>query len=109
MELEENPDRLPDGLYAEVRDWGLIGGACGYCASVFDVERAIEKVGIALDGNSAEHGPDIGQLADQGYQINTVGYALVERGESQIRRSTAQPPPDPVALTPARGAHSRQR
>ena len=39
----------------------------------FEVDRAIEKVEITLDGSSAEHGPDVAQLAEQGYQLLTVG------------------------------------
>lgn len=72
-ELENDEGLLPHGAYAEVRDRGLIGGACGYCASFLEVDRAIEKTQITLDGGSAEHGPDVGQLADQGYQLLTVG------------------------------------
>jgi len=71
-ELESNEDLLPHDAYAEVRERGLVGGACGFCASFFEVDRAIEKVEITLDGNAAEHGPDVGQLADQGYQLVTV-------------------------------------
>ena len=48
-------------------------GACGFCASFFEADRAIEKTEITLDGGSAEHGPDVGQLAEQGYQLLTVG------------------------------------
>jgi hypothetical protein len=72
-ELESNEDLLPGEIYAEVRERGLIGGACGFCASFFEADRAIEKVEITLDGSAAEHGPDVGQLADQGYQLLTVG------------------------------------
>jgi hypothetical protein len=49
------------------------GGACGFCASFFEVDRAIEKVEITIDGDAAEHGPDVGQLAEQGYQLLTIG------------------------------------
>ena len=56
-----------------MRDRGLVGGACGFCASFFEADRAIEKTEITLDGGSAEHGPDVGQLAEQGYQLLTVG------------------------------------
>ena len=72
-ELEGDEDRLADEVYADVRDRGLVGGACGFCASFFEADRAIEKTAITLDGGSAEHGPDVGQLAEQGYQLLTVG------------------------------------
>ena len=72
-ELEGDEDRLADEVYADVRDRGLVGGACGFCASFFEADRAIEKTEITLDGGSAEHGPDVGQLAEQGYQLLTVG------------------------------------
>jgi hypothetical protein len=72
-ELEADADLLPHDVYADVRERGLVGGACGFCASFFEVDRAIEKVEITLDGSSAEHGPDVAQLAEQGYQLLTVG------------------------------------
>jgi hypothetical protein len=72
-ELETNEDLLPHDAYADVRARGLIGGACGFCASFFEVDRAIEKVEITIDGDAAEHGPDVGQLAEQGYQLLTIG------------------------------------
>jgi hypothetical protein len=71
-ELEADDEQLPADAYAAVRDRGLIGGACGFCASVFDVDRSIENADIALDGGVGDHGPDVGQLADQGYQLLTV-------------------------------------
>ena len=72
-ELESNADRIPYDAYTGVRERGLVGGACGFCASFLEADRAIEKTEITLDGGSAEHGPDVGQLADQGYQLLTVG------------------------------------
>ena len=72
-ELEADADLLPHDVYADVRERGLVGGACGFCASFFEVDRAIEKVEITLDGSSAEHGPDVAQLAEQVYQLLTVG------------------------------------
>ena len=72
-EPESNEDRLPSDAYAAVRERGLVGGACGFCASFFEVDRAIEKVEITLDGDATEHGPDVGQLAAQDYQLLTVG------------------------------------
>jgi len=31
-ELEADADLLPHDLYADVRERGLVGGACGFCA-----------------------------------------------------------------------------
>jgi hypothetical protein len=59
--------------YEDVRDRGLVGGACGYCASFFKVDDEIEQAGIALDGGVENHGPDISQLANEGYQLINVG------------------------------------
>jgi hypothetical protein len=72
-ELEADADLLPHEGYVDLRERGLVGGACGFCASFFEVDRAIEKVDVTIDGSSTEHGPDVAQLAEQGYQLLTVG------------------------------------
>jgi hypothetical protein len=39
----------------------------------FEVDDEIERAGIALDGGVENHGPDVSQLADEGYQLINVG------------------------------------
>jgi hypothetical protein len=72
-ELEGDTDSVALEYYEDVRDRGLVGGACGYCASFFEVDDEIEQAGIALDGGVENHGPDISQLANEGYQLINVG------------------------------------
>ena len=71
-ELEADHENLVYEYYAAVRERGLVGGACGYCASFFEVDDDIEAAGIALDGGTEEHGPDVAELADEGYQLINV-------------------------------------
>ena len=42
-------------------------------APPFEVDDEIELAGIALDGGVENHGPDVSQLADEGYQLINVG------------------------------------
>ncbi|MFB6242772.1 MAG: DsrE family protein [Halobaculum sp.] len=47
--------------------------ACAFCANVFDATDACEESGIELRGVAGEeHAPDVGELANDGYQLLTV-------------------------------------
>jgi hypothetical protein len=72
-ELETNEDLLPHDAYADVRARGLIRWGVWFLCFLLRGRRAIEKVDITIDGDAAEHGPDVGQLAEQGYQLLTIG------------------------------------
>lgn len=80
-EAEDDPDGVVHEYYQEARERGLIAGACGYCASFFEIDDTIEEAGIALDGGAVEgasgpgdhHGPDVAALVEQDYQLINVG------------------------------------
>ncbi|PSP75496.1 hypothetical protein BRC86_03005 [Halobacteriales archaeon QS_3_64_16] len=42
-ELEGNTDSVALEYYDDVRDRGLIGGACGFCASFFEVDEEARR------------------------------------------------------------------
>lgn len=58
-EREGDAESVVYDYYAHVRDRGLIDGACGYCASFFEVDDTVESAGTALDGGTDEHGSDV--------------------------------------------------
>lgn len=72
-ELEDNPDNPVNDYYEEVRERDLIGGACGYCANAFGVADEVETEDIELLGGRTDHGPHVGGLVDQGYELLTIG------------------------------------
>jgi len=71
--FEEDPDRAFNRDWERVRERGLLAGACGYCASAFEVETACERAGVSLLTDSGEHAPSVPKLAEEEYEILTVG------------------------------------
>lgn len=59
--------------FQEADERGLIEGACGYCANAFDGIEGVEAVGIDVIGDADEHGPDLGAVVDQGFDVMTIG------------------------------------
>jgi len=59
--------------WEKVRERGLLAGACGFCANAFDAADACTDAGIDLLSEADEHAPAIAQLADEDYEILTVG------------------------------------
>lgn len=71
--LAESPDHPVNEYFEAARDRGLIEGACGFCVNAFDGLEGVEAAGIPVLGGSDEHGPHLGEIADEGRQILTVG------------------------------------
>jgi len=71
--FEENPDRPFNHDWEQIQQRGLLAGACGYCANAFDVADACENSGIDLLSDKTEHAPAVAMLAEEGYQMLTVG------------------------------------
>jgi hypothetical protein len=72
--LRKQEDHPVAKYYEEVTEMGLVAGACGYCADSYDAVEALEAEGIPLlDDAAAGHGPDVGALVDEGYELLTVG------------------------------------
>jgi len=69
----DDPDLPFNYAWAQLRERGLLAGACGYCANAFDVAAACERSGIDLLSDSTEHAPAVAQLADEGYEMLTIG------------------------------------
>jgi predicted peroxiredoxin len=69
----ENPDLPFRTAWERVRERGLLAGACGYCANAFDVATACEQSGIELLSDKTEHAPAVPELADDGYEMLTIG------------------------------------
>jgi hypothetical protein len=60
--------------YEKARDRDLISGACAYCAGAYDATEDLKEAGIELlDDASMGHGPDVGTLYDDGYELITMG------------------------------------
>jgi len=72
-EFAENPDRPFNRDWEAVEERGLLAGACGFCANAFDVAGACEESGIDLLSDQTEHAPAVATLAEEQYQILTVG------------------------------------
>jgi len=69
----EDPDRPFNHDWEQIRERGLLAGACGYCADAFDVTEACENSGIDLLSDATEHAPAVATLAEEGYEMITVG------------------------------------
>lgn len=72
-EFESDPSNPVHKYYADAREQGLVGGACGYCADAFGVYDQVGQAGVERIGGRDEHGPDIGELVDAGYELLPVG------------------------------------
>ena len=70
--LNEKPDHPVNEYYEEAREKGLIGGACGYCANSYGSYDELDDLGVDLLGGRENHGPDAGDLVDDGYELITV-------------------------------------
>jgi len=69
----ENPDLPFHHDWERIRDLGLLAGACGYCANAFDATAACENSGIELLSDEMSHAPAVARLADEGYELLTIG------------------------------------
>ncbi len=72
-ELKENPENPVKEYYDEVYTRDLVAGVCGYCVGAFDAADGVEEDNLNRIGGTEEHGPDVGQLAAEGYELITVG------------------------------------
>lgn len=72
-ELEGNEKHPVYDYYEQAREQGLVGGACGYCATSFGVYDEVEEAGVEPLGGQENHGPHVGDLVDEGYELLTVG------------------------------------
>jgi len=72
-EFAENPDWPFNHDWEQIENRGLLAGACGYCANAFDVAEACEESGIDLLSDTTEHAPAVASLADEGYEMLTIG------------------------------------
>ncbi|WP_338730256.1 hypothetical protein [Haladaptatus sp. DJG-WS-42] len=71
--LDRKPDNPVNKYFNEAVERGLIGGACGYCANAFGVYDDVDEAGVELLGGRENHGPDVGALVSEGYELITVG------------------------------------
>ena len=55
-------------VYRQVKEAGLISGACQYCSVAFGQEKAVETAGMTLLGEADGH-PSLLSLVDEGYQV----------------------------------------
>jgi len=71
--FEANPDLPFSHDWEQIEQRGLLAGACGYCANAFDVVDACERSGIDLLSDETDHAPSVAELADEGYEMLTIG------------------------------------
>jgi predicted peroxiredoxin len=68
-----DPDTPFNHDWEQIRERGLLAGACGYCANAFDAAEACEDSGIDLLSDATEHAPAVARLGEAGYEMITVG------------------------------------
>lgn len=73
-EMETRVDHpLSKGLASAI-ERELVAGCCAFCADAFGGAEGCREAGIPLLGVAGEeHGPDVARLADDGYELLTVG------------------------------------
>ncbi|MFV0422821.1 DsrE family protein [Oleidesulfovibrio sp.] len=64
------PDHPMHTLYAQVKEAGIIYGACKACSTKLGVVEAIPACGIALVGEMGGH-PAMSEWIENGYQVVT--------------------------------------
>lgn len=69
----EDPDRPFKHRWDQLQERGLLAGACGYCASAFGATEACRLEDVDLLSGGEEHAPAVGELADEGYELLTIG------------------------------------
>ncbi|RMF85778.1 MAG: hypothetical protein D6739_04050 [Nitrospirae bacterium] len=67
----EEPEFPYAALYRQVRDAGLLAGACDYCAGAFGVKGQVVDSGLPLVGEYQGH-PSLVGLIREGYQVVTL-------------------------------------
>ena len=72
-EFYENPDRPFNHEWTQIKRRDLLMGACGFCANAFEVAEACERSEVDLLSGSDEHAPEVAQLADDGFELLTMG------------------------------------
>jgi hypothetical protein len=71
--FSDDPDRPFNHNWGTLRSRGLLAGACGYCADAFDQTESVERANIGLLSDSGAHAPSVGELAEEGYELVTIG------------------------------------
>jgi len=72
-EIETKVEHPLHESLSESLDRELVAGACAFCAAAFGGTRGCEGAGIPLVGTAGEeHGPDVGALVDEGFELVTV-------------------------------------
>ena len=71
--FEAEPDLPFSYAWEQLEKRGLLAGACGYCANAFDVVESCQRSGIDLLSDETEHAPKVAALADDGYEMLTIG------------------------------------
>jgi len=72
-EFIENPDRPFNYRWNTIQSRGLLAGACGYCADALDQTESVERANVDLLSDSGSHAPSVAELADEGYELVTIG------------------------------------
>ncbi|PSQ16517.1 hypothetical protein BRD00_11040 [Halobacteriales archaeon QS_8_69_26] len=72
-EFAEDPDRPFGHHWSRLQSRGILTGACGYCANAFDADEACRLEDVELLSGADEHAPAVARLADEGYELLTVG------------------------------------
>ena len=64
------PEHPLANLFAQVREKGLLDGACKACSIKLGVDKAVQDAGVPLIGDMNGH-PSMGTYLDAGYRIIT--------------------------------------
>ena len=68
--LNDDPEAPFAGLYAKVRDQGLISSVCKACANKMGSAESAQEQGLTLNGELQGH-PSIARYLEEGYQVLT--------------------------------------
>jgi len=72
-QLAEMPDHPVNDYFDEATERGLVAGACGFCAHAFDGIEGVEAAGIPVLGDAERHGPHLGEVVGDGFDVLTIG------------------------------------
>ncbi len=70
VELMSESGHFLNPLYKKAKETGIIYGACKACAGKLGAVEAVEREGIALIGEMANH-PSMGAFIEKGYTVIT--------------------------------------
>lgn len=70
--VSDAPEHPVNEVIAEAQERGLLAGACSACAQSFEATDELTAADVELLGDGG-HGPSVGDLNADGYELLTIG------------------------------------